>query len=157
MFLLNLQSPKSLNSIFNQKSEFIEGKKPISIDSLVAIVEREIPETSVTGVSFPIDSLGTYTVNTLSPYSTETGDLSFIFVDQYSGKFIFNSHKKELQLGKLYLNWVTPFHYGTFGGLPTRITALISALATATLFITGFIIWIPRMRKRNKNKKDITY
>ena len=157
MFLLNFQSPKSLKSIFNQKSEYIVGKKPISIDSLIAIVEREIPETSVTGIRFPSDSLGTYTVNTLSPYSTQTGDVSFIFVDQYSGKFIFNSHKKELQLGKLYLNWVTPFHYGTFGGLPTRIIALIAALATATLFISGFIIWIPRIRKRNKKKKNITY
>ena len=58
-------------------------------------------------------------------------------------------------IGKAYVNWVTPIHYGTFGGLTTRILALIASLVVPVLFVTGFIIWRGRWLKRNK-KADLT-
>ncbi|WP_298908692.1 PepSY domain-containing protein [uncultured Nostoc sp.] len=44
------------------------------------------------------------------------------------------------------LNSFPPLHYGTFGGLPTRILYVFVGLAPLILFITGFGMW--RYRKR---------
>ncbi|MEH2423610.1 MAG: PepSY-associated TM helix domain-containing protein [Nostoc sp.] len=44
------------------------------------------------------------------------------------------------------LNFFTPLHYGTFGGLPTRILYVFVGLTPLILFITGFVMWQYRKR-----------
>ncbi|PWJ43221.1 PepSY-associated TM helix domain-containing protein [Sediminitomix flava] len=152
LFLLSFQSPQSIASILDQKSNYYEGAKPLSVNQLQEIAESQLDNSVLLGFNTPHDSIGTYSMNVWSPSASEVGNRSIFWLDQYSGEVVYSSEKKELMLGKMYLNWVTPIHYGTFGGLPTRILALIASLICATLFITGFIIWLPRWRK-GKNKK----
>ncbi|MEH2367214.1 PepSY-associated TM helix domain-containing protein [Nostoc sp.] len=40
-------------------------------------------------------------------------------------------------------------HYGTFGGLPTRILYVFVGLAPLILFITGFVMWKQRYRTKS--------
>ncbi|MEH2085041.1 MAG: PepSY-associated TM helix domain-containing protein [Nostoc sp.] len=49
-------------------------------------------------------------------------------------------------MGDRILNSFTPLHYGTFGGLPTRILYVFVGLAPLILFITGFVMWQYRKR-----------
>ena len=154
LFLLSFQSPKSISSIFNQKSEYSVGAKQLTINELQAIAEKQIEGGKLMGFNFPPDSLGTFNMNLLSPGASKEDNRSIFWIDQYSGNVVYSSENENLKLGKAYLNWVTSIHYGTFGGLPTRILALIGSLATAALFITGFIIWIPRWRKANRKKAN---
>ncbi|MDN5202768.1 PepSY-associated TM helix domain-containing protein [Fulvivirgaceae bacterium BMA10] len=147
LFLLSFKSPQSIASIFDQKSNYYENAKALSIDELEAIVEKQVEGGILMGINFPHDSVGTYGMNVLAPAVAKTGDHCMFWLDQYSGEVVYSSESKDLKLGKMYLNWITPIHYGTFGGLPTRILALIASLVTATLFITGFIIWLPRWKK----------
>jgi len=43
-------------------------------------------------------------------------------------------------------------HYGTFGGLPTRILYVFVGLSPLILFITGFVMWW--FRRKQKGKAD---
>ena len=49
-------------------------------------------------------------------------------------------------LGDRILNSFNPLHYGTFGGLPTRILYVFVGLVPLILFITGFVMWQYRKR-----------
>ena len=52
--------------------------------------------------------------------------------------------------GKL-RGWLYSVHTGTFGGLPTRILWFLASLFGASLPITGYWLWLRRLRKeRNK-------
>ena len=80
---------------------------------------------------------------------------AILFIDQYSGEIINSSEDKKFKLLKVYTNWVTPIHYGTFGGLPTRIVALMATIITAILFVSGFLIWWSRRKKMFHRKSEI--
>jgi uncharacterized iron-regulated membrane protein len=53
----------------------------------------------------------------------------------------------QLSLGDRVLNSFTPLHYGTFGGLPTRIFYVFVGLTPLILLATGFVMWWYRKRK----------
>lgn len=156
LFLLNFQPPQAVASLLNQQSTYIKGVDPLSVSEIEEIVLELYPHAEITGFNLPHDSVGSFGVNILEPSSTKTGDVSLLSLDQYSGEVIFSSDDPRYKMGKVYTNWVTPIHYGTFGGLTTRITALLASLVTATLFITGFIIWLPRWRKQKRKSNKGT-
>lgn len=155
LFLVSFEPPQSIDSILGQKSQYVANGQPLAIDAVVAMANEEIPGGVVRGITLPYDSIGTFGVNILAPGRAKTGDYSIINYDQYAGKALMNTDADLPHIGKAYVNWVTPIHYGTFGGLTTRILALIASLVVPVLFVTGFIIWRGRWLKRNK-KADLT-
>ncbi|MHC5819834.1 MAG: PepSY domain-containing protein, partial [Nostoc sp.] len=55
----------------------------------------------------------------------------------------------KMLLGDRVLNSFAPLHYGTFGGLPTRILYVFVGLAPLILFITGLVMWRDRYRTKS--------
>ncbi|WP_234736658.1 PepSY-associated TM helix domain-containing protein [Tellurirhabdus bombi] len=154
MYLVSFEKPKSLDQILNSKSVYRQGAKPLPLDSAVATALRALPaDTNIEGVGFPLEQTGIYAVYSSSPHVTQTGDKNFIYIDQYSGKINFNSAKDLPNTGKMYLNWVEPFHYGTFGGNITRALAFVASLIPSVLFVTGILIWLPRWRGKKKKTR----
>lgn len=152
LFLLNFQPPKDVAKLLNQQSTYVAGAPTLSVSKVESIVQELYPKATITGINIPKDSLASFSVNMRIESTMKTGDVSFVSIDQYSGDKIFSSNDPLYKMGKAYTNWVTPLHYGTFGGLTTRIIALLASLVNAALFITGFIIWIPRWRKQQKSR-----
>ena len=58
-------------------------------------------------------------------------------LDRYSGKILQVQDSRTAKLGDRILSAFTPLHYGTFGGLLTRILYVFVGLAPLILFITG--------------------
>ncbi|MGF1600984.1 MAG: PepSY-associated TM helix domain-containing protein [Thermosynechococcaceae cyanobacterium] len=73
---------------------------------------------------------------------------SYVKVDQYSGQVLQVQDSRKGGMGDRVLNSFTPIHYGTFGGLPTRILYIFVGLSPLILFITGVTMW--RYRQRSK-------
>ncbi|MEH2120863.1 PepSY-associated TM helix domain-containing protein [Nostoc sp.] len=65
-----------------------------------------------------------------------------------SGQVLRVDNSLKASLGDKILNSFEPQHYGTFGGLPTRILYVFVGLAPLILFITGFVMWWDRKRKQ---------
>ncbi len=148
LFLLSFEPPVSIEKIFDQKSDYVSDQAPIEIQEAVRLAEAAVPGAKVRGFILPRDSVGAYNMNLVAPARVRTGDHSIVFLDQYSGRIINTSEASEFKLTKAYLNWVTPIHYGSFAGLPTRILALVASLVTVVLIFSGFYIWLGRWRKR---------
>ncbi|MEH1844413.1 MAG: PepSY-associated TM helix domain-containing protein [Nostoc sp.] len=73
---------------------------------------------------------------------------SNVYLDQYSGKVLRVDNGLKLSLGDRVLNSFVPLHYGTFGGLPTRILYVFVGLAPLILFVTSLVMWRYRYRAK---------
>lgn len=71
---------------------------------------------------------------------------SYVKLDQFSGKVLSVHDSRRGGLGDRVLNSFAPLHYGTFGGLPTRILYVFVGLSPTVLLITGFVMWQYRHR-----------
>lgn len=152
LFLFNGQSPQSTASIFGSKSTVIANQDPLTPQQLTEKMYALYPDVKVKGIAIPNDKEGSYRFDAYRKGVAKTGERMMFIVDQYSGKILLNSETDFPNTGKSYLSWVTPLHYGTFGGWPTRILALLGSLIPPALFVTGICIWWPRYRKQRKNK-----
>ncbi|WP_346318039.1 PepSY-associated TM helix domain-containing protein [Chitinophaga sp. YIM B06452] len=150
LFMLTGKSPQSVASIFAQKSQYAEGARSLTAAEVAAIAAKTAPYGQLLGIAVPTTKDMVYRLDMKSEGPARTGNRIMLFVDQYTGKVLLNSENDFPNIGNSYLSWLTPLHYGTFGGMPTRILALIGGLIPVLLYITGFIIWWPRHKKQQR-------
>ena len=118
---------------------------------ILKIADAALPGAETTFINLPTEPNGTFAIYKKRPQeSNEYGD-SVVYLDQYSGKILKLQDGLNLSLGDKVLNSFTPLHYGTFGGLPTRILYVFVGLAPLILFITGFVMWRYRYRQKFNN------
>lgn len=160
LFIFNGQSPQGVAELLGAKSAYTSSATPLSLTQVVAVGKTAMPESKIAGLAFPVDSTGSYRLDMITKGLPKDGKREMIIIDQYTGKILLNSRTDFPQAGNAYLSWLTPVHYGSFGGRPTQIIALIGGLMPLLLFITGFIIWWPRykkqQRKREKNNSIVS-
>lgn len=152
LFLFNGKSPQTTATIFSSKSMVVQNQQPLSPKQLSEKIFQLFPDVKIKGIAVPKEKNGVYRFDVYRKGKTKSGDRMMFILDQYSGKIIVNSETDFPNTGKSYLTWVTPIHYGTFGGWATRILALLGSLMPPTLFFTGIIIWWPRYKKQRRNK-----
>lgn len=155
LFVINFAMPADLQKVFEPKSEYVVNAKPLTLSAIEEKVKTYKPDGIVMAFDFPHDSAGAFAVDVYekTPYNAE-GHRSRIAVDQYSGAEIYDTDTALPQTSRLYIDWLTALHFGTFGGAVTRVLALIACLVVATLFISGFIIWLPRWKKQKKQPES---
>ena len=156
LFIFSGKSPAGLKQVFGAKSAYHENVVQLPIKEVVAHVHQQMPDARIGGIVLPSDKFGTYRFDMIAGHLPKGGGREMITVDQYTGKILLNSRKDFPNVGNAYLSWLTPIHYGSFGGLPTQILALTGGLTPLALFITGFIIWWPRFKKQRQKKEDAT-
>jgi len=76
--------------------------------------------------------------------------VDFLYFDQHDGHLISKRLYVDETSGMKVRRLVFPIHTGSIWGWPTKILALIVALITATLPVTGVIIWVGRKFKKEK-------
>ena len=60
-----------------------------------------------------------------------------------------NLYADQDRAGKL-RGWIYSVHVGSWGGLPTQILAFLAALLGAVLPLTGYYLWIKKMKRKRK-------
>jgi uncharacterized iron-regulated membrane protein len=70
-----------------------------------------------------------------------------IYLDPFTAKVIkIKGLSQKQSLGDRVVNSWIPLHFGTFGGLPTRIFYVFVGLSPLMLFVTGFTMWWYRQK-----------
>ncbi|UYQ93386.1 PepSY domain-containing protein [Chitinophaga horti] len=151
LFILSGQPPQGVAKLLSVQSIYVAGAQPLSPAEIVRIAEQHMPGSRAAGISLPHDSVSNWRIDMLGTRLPVEGNREMIMIDQYSGKILLSSRADFPDVGNAYLSWLTPIHYGSFGGLPTQILAIIGGLMPLVLFVTGFIIWWPRYKKQRKN------
>ncbi|MGF1636228.1 MAG: PepSY-associated TM helix domain-containing protein [Cyclobacteriaceae bacterium] len=154
LFIVNFQSPQSIGDILGKQSTYQTNLAGIPIEKILFRAQADMPHAEIRGFQIPRDSVGAYTVNFVAESEAKTGDHSFATYDQYTGDKLLNTETDFANTGKIPLNWLTTVHYGSFGGMSTRIIALLASLVAPMLFVSGFIIWYSRWKKR-KGTRDM--
>ncbi len=100
----------------------------------------------------PSDSTDTIRAN-IRPDGDTYYQNSFVTFDQKTGQLMSKGFYTGMSTGMNY-----DIHVGSIGGLPGKIIAFFASLLTASLPVTGFIIWWDRNKRtrRRKKKKRMT-
>jgi uncharacterized iron-regulated membrane protein len=127
-------------------STLVANQSSLPVAELLQRAEAALPGTQMTYVELPAEPEATF--HTWAKYPNEKAEYnSEVQIDQYSGEVLLVKDSHHLSRADLLLNSFTPVHYGTFGGLPTRILYIFVGLSPTILLVTGFIMW--RLRKQN--------
>lgn len=136
------------------RSTVILGKPPMGLDEIIQRSDKALPGAVNTFINLPRTSEGMFQIYKKLPGDTEDFN-NFVKLDQYSGKILLVKGSGVMGLGDRVLNSFTPIHYGTFGGLPTRIFYVFVGLAPTVLMITGFVMWWLRRKPQSSySSKD---
>jgi uncharacterized iron-regulated membrane protein len=137
-------SPKPVEPV----SQVIPGKASIGLNEILQRAETALPGGKITHIRLPNEPEAVFRIYKQLPGQKDkwSGEVA---LDRYTGKVLkVTDATKSLSLGTTVLNSFTPIHYGTFGGLPTRILYVFVGLSPTILFITGLVMY--RLRRRPK-------
>ncbi|MCF2948003.1 PepSY domain-containing protein [Paraglaciecola aquimarina] len=120
---------------------------PISATDAFEIAEQRFPNFKSTYAMLPEHNRDTYKLY---------GDGDFIFFDQYSlgvmvnpwtGEIEDERNPEKMAALETLTNVVNPLHYGTIGGIWTKIIWFIFGVLLTGMSITGFLMWGTRTVK----------
>lgn len=129
-------------------STVVEGKAPLTVSELLQKAETVFPDGDTTYVNIPTTPDAAFGINKRVPGEKEYWGRSRLYLDQYTGEVLHVYDVRSLPLGERVLDGFGPLHYGTFGGLPTRILYVFVGLSPTVLAITGWVMWRYRYRSQ---------
>ena len=101
------------------------------------------PDGVTTSVSIPAEPSEVFSVYKRIEHGLDYGNT--IYLDRFSGQVVRIDDERKASLGDRIFSSFHPLHYGTFGGLLTRILYVFVGLAPTVLAITGFTMF--RLRR----------
>ncbi|MEH2177850.1 PepSY-associated TM helix domain-containing protein [Nostoc sp.] len=136
-------------------SQPIALQSPLPLTKQLKTAQAALPGAKLQTIYFPSKPENTLSMRYKFPQ--EAGDYgnSYVYLDQYSGKVLRVDNGLEQSLGDRVLNSFGPLHYGTFGGLLTRIFYVFVGLTPTVLFVTGFVMYHYRHRIKMTAKDSI--
>lgn len=129
------------------QSTVIPGKTTLALDQIIQQSNQALSSAINTFVNLPIESHGVFEIYKRLPQDLENFN-SYVKLDQYSGKVLQVQDSRKARLGDRILNSFVPIHYGTFGGVLTRMVYVFVGLAPTVLFVTGSVMWWLRPKKK---------
>jgi uncharacterized iron-regulated membrane protein len=130
------------------KSQVILDRPSLGIDEILRKAGAALPGAKTTSVSFPLEADGTFHVYKQFPHQHESWR-NEVNLDRYTGEVIRIRDSRSLPLGDVVLDAFVPLHYGTFGGIATRILYVFVGLSPILLFATGFVMYRYRYRAQS--------
>lgn len=114
---------------------------------------KEYPRAFSISLTAPVDSSGTIQAF-IRPDGETYYQNSQLQFDQYNGKLLARNTYAAKNTGERLLAMNYDIHVGAIAGMPGKIMAFLGSLVSASLPVTGFIIW---WGKRKKDRKRISY
>jgi uncharacterized iron-regulated membrane protein len=129
----------------------VTGKESLAMGEIIEKAIATIPEAKPSSISIPTKPDEVFTVYLKQPEDAQYF-ANKVDIDRYSGKVLHVINSKTAKLGDRLLNVFVPMHYGTFGGLLTRILYVFVGLSPTILFMTGLVMY--RLRRRPQAVKQ---
>lgn len=141
------------------KGGIIKNNDVIPMDYLIVKLIKELPEAESFELHYPHtenESIFIEVANSKGLYY----DSDYRFFDQNTLEEIetpsIYGKYKDAKLADKILRMNYDIHIGAIGGIVGKIIAFIISLLTASLPVTGFLLWYGRNYKKKKELKDLT-
>jgi uncharacterized iron-regulated membrane protein len=128
------------------KSSVIADQSTLSLAAALRQSEIPFPDAATTFINLPIKPDDVFEFYKKVPKDSEDFN-SYVKIDQYSGEILSIMDIRKSKLGDQVLNSFVPLHFGTFGGIITRILYVFVGLSPTFLLITGWTMWHYRQRR----------
>jgi uncharacterized iron-regulated membrane protein len=122
---------------------------PVPLDKLVATAEASIPGSKATIVNLPGKPTEPVQVRLHGPGEWHPVGRSAVFLDGFSGEVLSVRNARDASAGVRLYNTFYPLHTGKAGGLIGKLFQLLTGVAPAILFITGFVMWRRKLGKKS--------
>lgn len=136
-------------------SKLIPGKSTLGLTEQLKIADAALPGAVTKSIYFPKLPEDALQIRMKLPQEISDYGNSNVYLDQYTGEVLRVDNALKMPLGDRVLNSFTPLHYGTFGGLPTRILYVFVGLAPLILFVTGLRMYWYRHWTKRPTKNNI--
>jgi uncharacterized iron-regulated membrane protein len=121
---------------------------PVSPDAVFKAARSAIPGAELTVLTWPADAKGVFSVRERLPGDwSRLGD-QYVYIDPYSAAIVRADLSRRLPRGARIMLTMSPLHYGTFAGTPTRWIWILMGVAPGVLAVTGFLMWWNRVVAR---------
>lgn len=129
-------------------SEYIADSKRISIDQLLENALPLYKRSSECFINFPEDSIGVYRITFRYDDGGFYKKTDQLFYDQYSGKLLKARLFETASQGDKLKGTNYAIHTGKVFGLTGQLMVFFAALISASLPITGFLMWKSKRKKK---------
>lgn len=120
--------------------------RPEQVARWVALARAEKPGFAVTAVNLPFEPGDPATVQGHWKAALVRERADVVFIDPATNRIIGERSAHRMGAGERLVQTVDPLHFGTFGGLATRLLWMVFGLALTSLAATGAIIYAKRTR-----------
>jgi uncharacterized iron-regulated membrane protein len=129
------------------------GVKPLNITDYIAVADKALPYTGDYSITIPKDSTAAVAImkNKTGFFAPSAGDK--VLLDQYSASVLKVEVFKDKPFNERVSGSIKALHLGDVYGLFTKIIYFFACLIATSLPITGTIIWLNKLKKKNKSKK----
>lgn len=136
-------------------SQAVANQKAIGVTAALQTANVALPDATSTFVSLPTQPDAPFHVGMKLPAEINRWGDSGVYLDQYTGKVLRVDDSRAASLGDRVFHSFSPLHYGTFGGLPTRIFYVFVGLTPAILMVTGVVMWWYRKKPVAQREKRL--
>jgi uncharacterized iron-regulated membrane protein len=130
-------------------SKQIPNKSTLRLTEQLKIADAVLPSAITKSIYFPSEPEDALQIRMKLPQENVEYGNSNVYLDRYSGEVLRVDNALKMPLGDRVLNSFIPLHYGTFGGLFTRILYVFVGLSPLILFISGFVMYQHRYREKS--------
>ena len=141
MFFTTIHLSKTPKAPALSDSTQIASANPLAI--IHRSLEAEYPQAKQFFINFPQDKKGAYGVYVDTGTPTRTGN-DYLYFDQYAAREIKRETWADKSGGDKVHALKYNIHVGAIGGLPGKVIAFFLSLFSASLPVTGFIMWYSR-------------
>lgn len=121
----------------------------ISLDEAVRQAQLALPGAQLTYVLPPSKAGAPFVVRGKLGDEWHPNGRSVVYLDSYTGEVLHIENALNAPLGTRIANALYPLHIGIVGGMANRLVQVIVGLVPALLYVTGFLMWFNRRKRRN--------
>jgi len=128
----------------------------IAVDEVVRLINTREPSTEFINISLPKDSTESFSVTVLPLNAKHESASNSYYIDSKKGVITKEQLFKDRNLGQRVRSTFKPVHVGSIYGLTSKIIALVVCLLGTFFPLTGYIMWLNRIRKKNKRSSPVS-
>jgi uncharacterized iron-regulated membrane protein len=133
----------------NFRSTPVAGKPPLGLDGAAAIADKVFPDGRLHWIILPSGPTGVYVVGKQAESEPNRASTNRnVTIDQFSGQILHIQDRKNFTSGETFLEWQYPLHCGEAFGNTGRAFVMAMGFVPLTLYVTGFLHWRHRRRRR---------
>jgi uncharacterized iron-regulated membrane protein len=135
-------------------STVIDSAPTLPLDDILSRANAASPNAVTTFVNLPTTPNAPFVVRQRQASEWHQNGRTLVYLDQYSGAVLRVDNPLLAPFGTRASNNLFTIHTGRLGGNLTRALQVLVGFAPATLFVTGFLMWLNRLGRRKQKTQQ---